>query len=393
MPSIPISDQHSSRCLQLTKFYPPVNGGIETAVRDISDGLTARGWKIEILCANVRRETIIETSSPSPVTRVSSWGQIASTSMSPALIPWLRRRQREHQIVHVHLPNPMANLALWLTRPSSKLVVHWHSDIVKQKNLLKLYAPLQNWLLRRADAIIATSPPYAETSPWLQAFREKVHVVPLCVRDVCRQSDSAIRRDQALALRARYPGKKIVFALGRMTYYKGFNVLIEAAASLNEDTVVLIGGGGELFGALRDKVAAAGLDKRVQLLGRIEDADLPAYYEAADLFCLPSLIRSEAFGLVMLEAMSYSRPIVATNIVGSGVPWVNVHEETGLNAEPGDAASLAAALNRLLNDVALARRLGEGSRRRYENNFTVEKMTDALLGVYARLDLSQDARA
>lgn len=372
------------RSLQLTKFYPPINGGIETAVRDIADGLTARRWQVEILCANVRGETEVETGRV-PITRVSSWGQVASMSVTPSLIPWLRRRQREQDIVHVHLPNPMANLALWLTRPRAKLVVHWHSDIVKQKNLLKLYAPLQNWLLRRADAIIATSPPYAETSPWLQQYRQKVHFVPLCVQDAGVQGDPDLRRDRAGALRARHPGKKIVFALGRMTYYKGFDVLIKAAASLGDDTVVLIGGGGESLGTLRDKVAAAGLSNRVHLLGRVNDAELPAYYEAADVFCLPSLMRSEAFGLVMLEAMSFGRPVVATNIVGSGVPWVNVHGETGLNAEPGDVASLAAALRRLLDDPALARRLGDGGRRRYEGHFTVEKMTDALLGVYAAL--------
>lgn len=380
------------RSLQLTKFYPPINGGIETAVRDIADGLTARNWRVEILCANVVRETVIE-SGTIPVTRVASWGQVASTSMTPSLISWLRRLQRDHQVVHVHLPNPMANLALWLTRPEAKLVVHWHSDIVKQKNLLKLYAPLQNWLLHRADAIIATSPPYAETSPWLQAFRHKVHAVPLCVQDVGKQGDPTVRRERAASLRAKYPGKKIIFALGRMTYYKGFDVLIEAASLLNDDVIVLIGGGGELLPSLREKVVAAGIGDRVHLLGRVEDEDLPSYYEAADIFCLPSLMRSEAFGLVMLEAMSFGRPVVATDIIGSGVPWVNVDGETGLNAKPGDAASLAAALRRVLDDPALARSLGEGGRRRYENQFTIEKMTDALLGVYAHLGLSQDLGA
>ncbi len=375
---------HQKSSLQLTKFYPPINGGIETAVRDIAEGLVARQWRVEILCANVERGTMID-SGAIPVTRVSSWGQVASTSMTPSLIPWLRRRQRAHDVVHVHLPNPMANLAIWLTRPSAKLVIHWHSDIVKQKQLLKIYAPLQNWLLRRADAIIATSPPYAETSPWLRAFREKVHFVPLCVKDARTPETALQRQSQAEALRARYPGKKIVFALGRMTYYKGFNVLIEAARSLSDDTVVLIGGGGELLASLREQVANAGLSERVHLIGRVADADLPAYYEAADVFCLPSLMRSEAFGLVMLEAMSFARPVVATRIVGSGVPWVNVDGETGLNAEPGDPASLSVALRRLLDDPALARTLGEGGRQRYETYFTIEKMTDALLGVYAHI--------
>lgn len=381
---MPIPAPKAGRCLQLTKFYPPVNGGIETAVRDIANGLTAHHWHVEILCANVRRETVVEHCDI-PVARVASWGQVASTSMTPSLIPWLWCRQREQQVVHVHLPNPMANLALWLTRPNAKLVVHWHSDIVKQKHLLKIYAPLQDWLLRRADAIIATSPPYAESSPWLKPHRGKVHFVPLCVRDIGKQGDPSVRRERAAELKALYPGKRILFALGRMTYYKGFDVLIDAAAALGDDTVVLIGGGGELLVKLREKVAAEGLGKRVHLLGRVEDDELPAYYEACDLFCLPSLMRSEAFGLVMLEAMSFGRPVVATNIVGSGVPWVNVHGETGLNAVPGDAESLAAAIRQVLDDPALARRLGEGGRRRYEAYFTIDKMTDSLLRVYEHI--------
>lgn len=367
--------------LQLTKFYPPVNGGIETAVRDIAEGLLARDWKVEVLCSNLDRETLVEPGRI-PVIRASSWGQFASTSMSPSLIGWLRQRQDSHGVIHVHLPNPMANLAIWLTRPTSRLVVHWHSDIVKQKHLLKLYEPLQNWLLRRADAIIATSPPYAESSPWLQAFREKVHFVPLCVQDARDPASQVQRQVKAQAIRAAYPGKKIIFSLGRMTYYKGFDILVESARLLGDDSVVLIGGGGELLDSLRAKVQQAGLTGKVHFLGRVSDEELPAYYEAAHIFCLPSLMRSEAFGLVLLEAMSFARPIVATHIVGSGVPWVNVHEETGLNAEPGDPVSLASALQRLLDHPDLAHELGEGGRKRYEAFFTLEKMTDALLKVY-----------
>ncbi|UUX96766.1 glycosyltransferase [Aquabacterium sp. J223] len=380
------------RCLQLTKFYPPVDGGIETAVRDIAEGLTARRWQVEVLCANLVARTLSEPGAI-PVTRVASWGQVASTSMTPSLLPWLRKRQAGQQVVHVHLPNPMANLALWWTRPDARLVVHWHSDIVKQQRLLRLYAPLQEWLLRRADAIIATSPPYAASSSWLQPHRHKVHVVPLCVRDACPADGMKRQAPAADALRARHAGKRIVFALGRMTYYKGFDVLIDAASRLDDSTVVLIGGGGELLAPLRARVAAAGLGHRVHLLGRIADADLAAYYEAADVFCLPSLIRSEAFGLVMLEAMSFGRPVVATHIEGSGVPWVNQDGETGLNAQPGNAASLAGALSRLLDDPALARRLGAGARRRYETHFTPQKMIDALLEVYASLGLHAPPKA
>jgi glycosyltransferase involved in cell wall biosynthesis len=376
-----------SRCLQISKFYPPINGGIETTVRDIAEGLTRQSWSVEILCSHTDRNTVVETG-VIPVTRLASWGEVASTSMSPSLVSYLFRRQSEFEIIHVHLPNPMANLALLLTRPSAKVVVHWHSDIVKQKRLLKLYEPLQDWLLRRADAILATSPPYAQSSSWLQPHMNKVHFVPNCIRDPESFVDSAVRQQRAAAIRAKFPGKKLVFALGRMTYYKGFDVLVAAARDLGDDTLVLLGGKGKLLDRLKAQARSLGVDHKVHFLGRIEDEELPGYYEAADVFCLPSLMRSEAFGLVMVEAMSYRKPVVATRIPGSGVTWVNVHGETGLNVEPGDPADLARTLKQLLNDPELAQALGAGGRRRFEHNFTLDKMIGALTQVYSSIGVT-----
>jgi len=222
---------------------------METTVRDIAEGLTSQHWQVEVLCAHTERGTVRE-SGAIPVTRLGSVSEVASTSLTPSLFGELRRRQRHNDVVHVHLPNPMANLALLLTRPQAKVVVHWHSDIVKQKRLLKLYAPVQEWLLKRADAILATSPPYAQSSPWLQPHMHKVHFVPSCIRDPEQTVASADRQSRAAAVRAKFPGKKLVFALGRMTYYKGFDVLVAAARDLDDDTLVLLGGKGELLDRL-----------------------------------------------------------------------------------------------------------------------------------------------
>lgn len=388
---MPSSDLRQGRCLQLTKFYPPFNGGIETTVRDISTGLTRRGWRVEVLCSHTKRRTVREQG-PIAVTRVASLAQVASTSISPMLVPWLARRQSEQDVIHVHLPNPMANLALWLTRPRAKLVLHWHSDIVKQKRLLKLYEPLQAWLLKRADAIFATSSRYAESSPWLHAHMQKVRIAPSCVEDPLQITTPEQRSAAVERVRAAWPGKRIVFALGRMTYYKGFDVLIEAARRLPEDVVVLIGGSGELLEPLRQQVRDAQLTDRVHLLGRVSDEDLPGYFGAAEMFCLPSLVRSEAFGLVMVEAMGHGKPVVATNIVGSGVPWVNLHGESGLNAQPGDPAGLEDCIRQILDDPALAARLGAGGRRRFETQFTFDRMIDVVESAFAAVRAKNTAR-
>lgn len=371
------------RCLQLSKFYPPFFGGIETIVRDLSEGLVARGWDVDVLCANTDTHTVVEQGMPR-VVRAASLGRVASTSIAPALI-WRLRQLGRHDIVHIHLPDPMTNLALRLIRPDARIVVHWHSDIVKQKTLLKLYSPLQEWLLRRCDAIVATSPPYAQSSPWLQPLLDKVHFVPGCIEDPMRGLDRADTDERIARIRESVGGRRIVFALGRMTYYKGFDTLLEAAARLPDDVVVMFGGEGELLPALRARAQELGVSERVRFLGRIAHADLPAHYLAADAFCLPSLVRAEAFGMVLVEAMAYGRPIVATNIPGSGVPWVNRHDETGLNVTPSDAVALADALRTLLDDKALAHRMGAAGRRRFESEFTVSRMIDAVEHLYAKL--------
>lgn len=379
------------RCLQLSKFYPPISGGIETTVRDIAEGLASQQWQVEVLCSNINSNTIREPGSV-PVTRVGAVANLASTSLTPGLFSELRRCLRDKNLVHVHLPNPMANLALLFAWPKVKVVVHWHSDIVKQRRLLKLYAPLQDWLLKRADAIIATSPPYAQSSPWLQRHIDKVHFVPSCIRAPESLVSSDDRKELSAGIKAKYPGKKIVFALGRMTYYKGFEVLVEAASYLDDNTVVLIGGKGELLEGLKAQARSLGVDGKVHFLGRIEDEVLPGYYEACDMFCLPSVMRSEAFGLVMVEAMSYRKPVVATRIPGSGVTWVNIHGETGLNAETGDSLDLASAIKKLLSNPELAKQLGEGGRRRYEQHFTIEKMIAAITQIYKSIGVTSDHR-
>jgi glycosyltransferase involved in cell wall biosynthesis len=392
MSSKSISELRPGRCLQLTKFYPPFNGGIETTVRDISTGLTQRGWFVDVLCSNDQLRTVHEPGTIG-VTRVASLAQIASTSISPMLVPLLARCQAEHDVIHVHLPNPMANLALWLTRPSAKIVLHWHSDIIKQKRLLKLYEPLQSWLLNRSDAILATSSHYASSSPWLRMHMNKVHIAPSCIEDPLVVTTVAHRKAKTELIREAWPNKRIVFALGRMTYYKGFDVLIEATHLLPDDVVVLIGGAGELLEPLRQQVRNAGLTHKIQFLGRVSEEDLAGYFCAADLFCLPSVARSEAFGLVMVEAMGYAKPVVATDIEGSGVPWVNLDGESGLNAKPGDAPSLANRILCILDDPALASRLGSGARLRFESLFTFDRMIDVVETTYAAIGVNSPSKA
>lgn len=167
-----------------------------------------------------------------------------------------------------------------------------------------------------------------------------------------------------------------------MIYYKGFENLIDAATNLPDDSCVVIGGTGELFESLQQRIIQKGLKDKVYLVGRISEQEMSAYYKAADLFCLPSILRSEAFGVVLLEAMAYSLPIVTTNILGSGVPWVNQHNKTGINVEPNNTEELAEAINYLLNNKEVAKSMGYAAKKRFESEFKASDMVNRVIDLY-----------
>lgn len=370
------------KVLQVSKFYWPVMGGIETVTWELVEGMNRTGLQVGVLCSNQRPVTQRQQFPGGyEVVRAASLGMLLSTSMAPAMVHEMCRLSAGRDIVHVHMPDPMAALAIWAARPKAKLVVHWHSDVVKQRRAMKFYEPLQTWLLARAAAIITTSPPYGEFSGALQPWRSKVEVIPIGISD----NAGAACADQTVQIRQRYGGRRIIFALGRMTYYKGYEVLIEAAASLPEDCVVLIGGDGELLQQHRALIARRGLQDKVHLLGHVPNSELPTYYHACDVFCMPSTVRSEAYGVSMVEAMVMGKAIVASDIAGSGVPWVNVNGGTGLNTPASQPAPMAAALLRLLDDTTLRERLGVASRQRYLQEFNAKLMTKRTISLYQRL--------
>ena len=370
------------RVLQVSKFYQPVMGGIETVAWELTEGLNRSGLQVDVLCSNHAPKTSRETFPAGyEVVRAASMGMLLSTSMAPAMVRELCLLMKDRDILHVHMPDPMAALAIWTVRTRARIVVHWHSDVVRQRHAMKLYEPLQRWLLRRADAVVTTSQAYAESSATLQPWLDKVSVIPIGISDH-RRLASAEKVDE---IRRRFGGRRIVFSLGRMTYYKGFEVLIRAAAALPDDCVVLIGGDGELLPHYRAMVSELGLNAKVRLLGHIDDGELASYYEACDVFCMTSTVRAEAYGVTLVEAMAMGKPIVATDIFGSGVPWVNVHGVTGYNLPVGRSQDLAEALRGLLDNAGLRQSLGRAGRQRYLDEFNAQSMTRRTLDMYDRL--------
>jgi rhamnosyl/mannosyltransferase len=369
------------RVLQFGKFYPPDVGGIERVMFDLTEDLNARGVRCDVLCSNSRCVEVDERVGAYRVVRTKSYGTWLSTSITPALAARLRRMQAGYDIIHVHLPDPMANLALLVARPRARVVLHWHNDIVRQKSLLRLYLPLQSWMLQRADAIVVTSPNYIKGSAYLGPYEDKCHVVPIGVDKERLAASPAM----VAAIRDRFRGKRMVFSIGRLSHYKGYEYLIDAAGHLGQDYAVVIAGTGPLKHALSRRIARAGLGDRVFLVGRVADEDVGAYYEASDVFCLSSVSRNEGFGLVQVEAMLFRKPVVSTAIEGSGVTWANLDGETGLVVPPQDAKARAAAIERISSDPALYDKFAAAGYRRATEVFTKDRMLAATLAVYERV--------
>lgn len=367
------------RILQLGKFHP-IRGGVEKVMYDLTSGLSEQGIDCDMLCAAYKgRGETIELNKNGRVISCRTWIKIAGTMISPGLVLRMMRICHHYDIVHVHHPDPMACLALYCSGYKGNVILHWHSDIIKQKSMLRFYRPLQQWLICRADLILVTTPVYMEKSPYLKDIAYRCACLPIGVRPVPSIPD------KERMLQAKYPGKKIIFSLGRLVPYKGFEYLIRAALSLPDDYIVLIGGEGPLRYELEGCIETWGANDKVKLLGRIPEENLPAYYQACTLFCLPSVQKTEAFGIVQIEAMSCGKPVVATDIPESGVPWVNEHGVSGLNVPPKEPELLAGAILEITKDKDTYRRYSQNAYDRYKSVFTEAKMIEQIIRYYEQI--------
>jgi len=365
------------KILQIGKFYP-IRGGVEKVMYDLMLGLSCRGVRCDMLCAATEQQKsgVIPLNSLARLLYVPTWVKLSATMIAPAMIMKLRKIQHEYNIIHIHHPDPMACLALFLSGYKRKVVLHWHSDILKQKTLLKLYQPLQRWLIKRADLIVGTTPVYIEHSPFLKQAQNKATYMPIGIEELTVDPDSVNR------IREQYAGRKIIFSLGRLIEYKGYEYLIESARYLDDDYIILIGGEGPLKNALQQQINDYRVNEKVKLMGFVPDKEVATYFGACDVFVLSSIWKTEAFGIVQIEAMSCGKPIVATCIEGSGVSWVNADGVSGYNVEPQNAKALAEAIKKILSDPNRCAEFSIASRRRYETMFTREKMVDRCLELY-----------
>ena len=369
------------KILHIYKDYYPVLGGIENHVRLLAEAQAGRGHDVTVLVANVARQTSSETMNGVQVIKAGRWTTLASTPISPAMFWQIGHLKAD--IAHLHFPHPPGEVANWLLHPARRTVISYHSDVVRQAGLLRFYKPALKRVLKHADAIIVGSPPMT-SSPYLAEHQAKVQIIPygiLLDRFVTLPTAPEIKR-----VRERYPAittalPKLLF-VGRLRYYKGLNVLIDALPDLQAQLLVV--GIGPMLNEWQAQAQRCGVADRVAWLGEVPDADLPALYHLAQLFVLPGTHPSEAFGLVQVEAMASGIPTVCTEL-GTGTSWVTLGGQTGLVVPPRDPHALTTAINQLLTDDQLRTQLGRAAQARALAEFTVERMIDRVSAEYERL--------
>ena len=365
----------------VNKYYAPHLGGIEYHMRDLANALVAGGWaRVRAIVSNRTEKATGEMLDGVEVFRLPRAFEYASTPVAYGMKRILRAETRRHRppdVMHLHFPYPWGEVSWLRAHPRVPTVLTYHSDIVRQKAMLTLYRPLLNRVLDRVDLIIASSPDMVEQSEFLRRHADKCRVVPFGI-DTERFAETPEMAARAAEIRSEHT-RPVVLFVGRLIYYKGVDVLVRAMAAVDADLVIV--GTGPLEDELVARAASLGISDRVTVLPPLPGPELAAYYRAADIFCLPSVARSEAFGLVQLEAHAAGTPVVSTRLT-TGVPFVNQHGVTGLTVPPGDVEALASALDELVRDEALRARLGAQAYQRVTTEFTVPRMVERTLEVY-----------
>lgn len=377
------------RVTMVNKYYsPPHLGGVETVVRTLSEGLVEHaGAGVRVLVCNEGYDRVEESIGGVDIVRLPRQLTFSSTPVAAGMAGALRAEARRRgpqsaqptDVINFHSPYPWGELSFMFSRVEAASVVLYHSDIVRQKRLLAAYRPFLERFLDRVDLIVVSSPNLVKGSEFLAPRAARCRVVPFGL-PASRLTTTPAVEARAAELRAAHTGRKIVLFVGRIVYYKGVDVLVRAMADVDADLVLI--GRGPLEGEIAELAATNGVVARLTSLPPQDEAELSAWYRAADVFCLPSVARSEAFGLVQIEAHAAGTPVVSTDLP-TGVPFANLDGVTGLIVPPGDAAALAAALTRLLDDDGFRARLGSQARTRALREFTVPRMVADTMGVYA----------
>lgn len=348
-------------------------GGIERYVYQLRMHLPS-GFQHINLVSNTKNKTVYSNN----IIKARSWGRLASTSICPSMpfILYELLKKERPDIIHIQFPDPMAHFSYLLCpRCQSKLIVSWHSDVVRQKKIFKFYQPLLNVFFKKVDAVIVHSEALKTSKQLANVPKNKIHVIPIGVE----QPSIKIKN-----LRDTMPKGFILFAVGRHVSYKGYDYLLKAFSKLPKDCSLYLGGVGPETAKLKELVISLNLENQVHFVGYIPDEDLGSYLNACDVFCFSSVSQNEAYGITQIEAMLLEKPVVGFEL-HNGTTFVNQNGVTGIVVENKNINAYAEALLLLKNNPPLRKKLGHQAKERAQQLFSVEKMVNDTLKLYKKV--------
>ena len=367
------------RILQVNKLYYPETGGIETTVQQIAEGLN-KVSNITVLASKKCGKSEMKYINKVKVIKSGSIGVLHSVPISLSFFYYFFKLSRVQDIIHIHMPFPLADLACLLSGYQGKIVVWYHSDIVRQKGWLKVYKPLMQWLLKRADKIIVATQGNIDSSIYLKPYKDKCVIIPFGVN--YKIECAALKYRNMVSKPKQDTSVKFLF-VGRLVYYKGCDTLIRAFKNISNVSLKIIGDG-----VLKEKLLRISkqnnLEKVIEFLGDVSEEELIKCYEECDVLILPSIYNSEAFGLVQIEAMSFGKPIINTSL-STGVPYVSKHLETGLTVTPGSVYELREAIIWMCRHPKEREEMGKRALLKVEKEYSLKVMLERLYQMYEEI--------
>jgi glycosyltransferase involved in cell wall biosynthesis len=385
------------RILHIGKYYPPFSGGIENFLQDLLLSHIKSGLEVAAIVHNHDssvRKTKIERYESVLVYRVPSYGKFLYAPVSP-LFPFVLIKavnEFKPDIIHLHMPNTSC-FWIFLIPVIKKIpiIVHWHSDVVqstidkKLKYAYPFYKPFEQKLLKRSAAVIATSRPYLETSSALENWNHKTTIIPLGIKDKRIHVPEDIKAWAQKTWDDPNLHKTRLLCVGRLTYYKGHDRLIRAVARIPDARLIIVGKG-ELMKKLKQTISLHGIEKQVTLIGYLEEERLEALFSSAHCLVLPSIERTEAFGVVLLEAMRAGKPAIIFNVKGSGTGWVVKDRITGLNIPLDNEPRLINAINTIAPNSEIRKKMGKNARERFKTKFHIDQAGNSTINLYKKIN-------
>ena len=378
-----MTESNIVRPLHIGKFIPPPYAGVEAHIDSLLRSLLP---EFNVTLAAAKSPGISELL-PYKVLEASSFGKFASATISPGILKIVKDEfiSGRSNLLHIHSPNPWGDFAAISLPKNFPVVISWHSDIVRQKNIMKFYKYIQNKAIQRADKILVATPNHYLSSVQLHNFNveSKIVHIPYGI-DFSSLHNIPMDYEFMNMLKRFALNRPIILSVGRHVSYKGFSYLLSAFSKIKNDAVLLMVGSGPLTASLIQQSMDYGVANDVLFVGEVNLPQLVTSYAASTIFCLPSITQAEAFGIASAEAMSFGKPTIVCNL-RNGVNYLNKHEITSLVVEPCNANELSAAIDDLLSSPALIDQMGAKAKEWVTHEFSIEAMRSAVANVYYSL--------